>query len=134
MLVPMESQSSAAAPSSRDEIQAGHRTVGRKPKGGRAMTGAERQALYRARLAGKMDTDSVPTPPPEEPAARPARPRRWNAACKELKSLVAEYETWYEAMPEQLRATPTGEALLAIIELDLDEIASIYLPKGFGRD
>jgi hypothetical protein len=33
-----------------------------------------------------------------------------------------------------LRDGATGEALQAIIDLDLDELASIEPPRGFGRD
>ena len=28
----------------------------------------------------------------------------------------------------------SGEALQAIVELDLDEIAAVQLPRGYGRD
>jgi hypothetical protein len=33
-----------------------------------------------------------------------------------------------------LRDSSTGEALQAIVDLDLDELASIEPPRGFGRD
>jgi hypothetical protein len=33
-----------------------------------------------------------------------------------------------------LRETTTGEALQAIVDLDLDELASIEPTRGFGRD
>jgi len=32
------------------------------------------------------------------------------------------------------RRFPNGDALQAILELDLDEIAAIEPPRGFGRD
>ena len=98
------------------------------------MTGAERQARYRARLASETDTDDQATPSPRGKTAKLTRPQRWAAAFGEVKTLIAEYVAWYDAMPEAMRDTPTGEALLAIIELDLEEIAAIQLPKGFGRD
>jgi hypothetical protein len=37
-------------------------------------------------------------------------------------------------LPEGLLDTPTGEALQAIVDLDLDELAAIEPPRGFGRD
>jgi hypothetical protein len=98
------------------------------------MTGAERQARYRARLASETDTDHPPAHVPRGKTARLTRPQRWTAASGELAALIAEYRAWYEAMPEHLRDTPTGAALLAMTELDLEEINSIQLPKGFGRD
>jgi hypothetical protein len=42
--------------------------------------------------------------------------------------------TFREALPEALRDGATGEALQAIVDLDLDELASIEPPRGFGRD
>ena len=98
------------------------------------MTGAERQARYRARVIGETKTDPPPILVPRGKLRRLTRPKRWSTAFGELTALIAEYAAWYEAMPEHLRDTPTGEALLAITELDLSEIDAIRLPKGFGRD
>ena len=115
---------------SRDEIQ-WERTspAGRKPLGAQAMTGAERQARYRA--ARMRDDPSAAPAPCVRP---PSRPRRWQAAVVELLAIQAEYAAWFDAMPETLRDGPTGEALLAVTELDLSELAAVQLPKGFGRD
>jgi hypothetical protein len=52
----------------------------------------------------------------------------------ELVALQAEYRDWFEALPEATRDGATGEALQAILDLDLDEIAAIEPPRGFGRD
>jgi hypothetical protein len=38
------------------------------------------------------------------------------------------------ALPEPLRDTATGEALQAIIDLDLDELVAIAPPPGFAQD
>jgi hypothetical protein len=110
---------------------------GRRPAGEQAMTGAERQARYRAR----QDVDAAPSPahPPRtrDQAAhghRPSRPRRWRAAVAELVALQAEYAAWLDALPEATRDGATGEALQAIADLDLGEILAIELPRGFGRD
>jgi hypothetical protein len=107
-------------------------TTGRKPLDEIAMTGAERQARYRQRLAA---TQIQPQPPtPASPPGRRGRQQRWDAAIATLRTVQAECAEWLEAMPEQLHDTPTGQALQAVVELDLDEIASVYLPKGYGRD
>jgi hypothetical protein len=111
---------------------------GRKPRGDRALTGAERQALYRASHPpgeGKARGDkSAPISRHPKPLARSSRPQRWRAAVAELVRLQAEYAAWLEAMPEALKASATAEALEAILDLDLDELSAIEPPRGFGRD
>src|SRR5665213_3545689 len=105
---------------------------GHKPLGKTALTGAERQARYRQRRA---DTSVQPQSP--APAAQPrrrGRQQRWDAAVATLRTVQAEYAEWLETIPEPLHDTPTGQALQAVVDLDLDEIASVYLPKGYGRD
>ena len=74
-----------------------------------------------------------PKPAPPKPR-RPARPERWEAAITELLALQAGYAAWLEALPEATRASATGEALQAIVDLDPDELAAIQPPRGFGRD
>ena len=101
---------------------------GRKPQGDRALTAAERQARYRARHAG------MPIVRYRRPADRRSRPQRWRDAAAELLALQDEYRDWFEALPEATRDGATGEALQAILDLDLDEIAAIEPPRGFGRD
>ena len=102
---------------------------GRKPQGETALTGAERQARYRRRLAGQ-----AMTPPPPASRRAASRQRRWDTAIAMLRAVQAEYAHWLETLPEALCDTPTGEALIAIVELDLDELAAAHLPKGYGRD
>jgi hypothetical protein len=41
---------------------------------------------------------------------------------------------WLEALPEMLHGTATAEALQAIVDLDLETLASIELPRSYGRD
>jgi len=60
--------------------------------------------------------------------------QRWTDTVAGLISLQADYTRWLEALPEATRDTPTGEALQAIADLDLEEIAAIRPPRGFGRD
>jgi len=104
--------------------------MGRKPEGCAPMTGAERQARHRARLAGAPGV--APKPPVR--IRTPPRPARWHAAVAALLSLQAEYAAWLDALPEATRDGATGEALQAIADLDLDELAAIAPPRGFGRD
>ena len=104
---------------------------GRKPQGERALTGAERQALYRQRQADKR-----PAPPRHRspPLRRFSRRQRWLAAVGVLVALQAEYAGWLDALPEVLRDGATGEALQAIVDLDLEELQAIDPPRGYGRD
>ena len=104
---------------------------GRKPQGERALTGAERQARYRQRHA---DNRVVTRPRPSRSARRLSQVQQWQAAVATLIALQAKYAVWLDALPEPLRDTTTGEALQAIVDLDLDELASIEPPRGYGRD
>jgi hypothetical protein len=105
-------------------------SMGRKPENQLALTGAERQARYRARQDNGL---LAPVRGPTK-ARKLTRPQRWNAAVTALLTIQAEYAAWLQAMPEATRDTATGEALLAITELDLDELATVQPPRGFGRD
>jgi len=60
--------------------------------------------------------------------------RRCNDTVAGLVALRAEYVRWLEALPEATRDTVTGEALRAMVDLDLEEIIAIQPPRGFGRD
>jgi hypothetical protein len=51
-----------------------------------------------------------------------------------LLALQAEYAAWCDALPDSLRDTTTAEALQAIIDLDLETLAAIEPPRGYGRD
>jgi hypothetical protein len=77
------------------------------------------------------------------PAARPGHKakvqpltllQRWHAAVGAVIAARSEYAAWYDALPEATRDGATGEALQAMIDLDLDELAAIVPPRGFGRD
>jgi hypothetical protein len=104
---------------------------GRKPKGETSLTNAERQARYRARRQSPEPSIVIRT---RRPVDRRPRPRRWHDAVAELLELQAAYAAWLEALPEALRETKTAEALQAIVDLDLDELASVEPPRGYGRD
>lgn len=102
---------------------------GRKPRGERALTGAERQARYRARhVAGE------PSVRYRRPIDRRSRAQRWRDAVAELLILQDEYAAWLDTMPDPLRQGATGEVLQAIVDLDFGELAAIEPPRGYGRD
>jgi len=104
---------------------------GRKPEGERALNNAERQARHRER---RRDQLPMPKIRYRRPADRRSRAQRWCDAVAELVTLQPEYVAWLNSLPESLRATPTGEALQAIADLDLDGLAEIDPPRGYGRD
>ena len=107
--------------------------MGRRPQGDHALTGAERQARHRTR-------QNLSSAPPPTRQHRPTRQRsasrvqRWHAAVGEIVALQAEYAAWLQALPEATHDSPTGQALQAIVALNLEEIAAIEPPRGFGRD
>src|SRR5947207_1781883 len=107
--------------------------MGRRPEGEEALTGAERQARYRLRLAPARDQALGPAPPGRMPRVR-SLGQRWDDTVAGLVSLQAEYARWLDALPEATRETATGEALQAMVDLDLEEIIAIQPPRGFGRD
>jgi hypothetical protein len=104
---------------------------GRRPEGKHALSNAERQARYRARRQAEQ---LAPLLRYRRPTDRRSRAQRWREAVAELLALQSEYAAWYEALPDSLHDTTTAEALQAIVELDLETLADIAPPRGFGRD
>jgi hypothetical protein len=103
--------------------------MGRRAEGDVALTGAERQARYRLRLDSQ-----APRPASPKPSRGPTLGRRWTEAVTALVALQTAYGEWLDALPEATRDTATGEALQAIVDLDLDDLTAIQPPRGFGRD
>jgi|SRR5208282_5468533 len=104
---------------------------GRKPEGETALSSAERQARYRARQHALRPLAAISRRPS---ADRRSRSRRWRDAVGELFALQAEYVAWSDALPDSLRDTATAQALQEIIALDLDALAAIQPPRGYGQD
>ena len=102
----------------------------RKTEAKHVLSNAERQARYRARQADETGLNIRH----RRPADRRTRPQRWREAVAELLDLQAAYAAWSTALPEALRETATAEALQAIVDLDLTELADIEPPRGYGRD
>ena len=94
-----------------------------------AMTGAERQARYRAAHAA-----GAPVVRTRRPADRRSRIQRWNDTIAAAVELQAEYAGWLDAVPDNQLDSALAEALRAIIELDLSELQAVEPPRGFGRD
>ena len=111
---------------------------GRQPAGDRALTGAEHQARYRATRAGQPGIryprgTSPRAKGPQRPDRR-SRPQRWRDAVTGLLAVQAECAAWLDKLPRAIQGSATGEALQAIVDLDLDELSAIEPPRGFGRD
>jgi len=94
-----------------------------------AMTGAERQARYRAARAAGSSIARV-----LRPADRRSRIQRWQDTVAALTDLQVEYAAWLEALPNNQRERAVAEALRAIEDLDLSELHAIEPSRGFGRD
>lgn len=68
----------------------------------------------------------------------------YNNALSELRDIQSEYEEAKDNTPDNLQSTPYYEKLEAICDLSLDdleleldivdEVESVDLPLGFGRD
>ena len=72
---------------------------------------------------------------PISTGGRPAfPPQRWRDAVAELLALQAEYVIWLDELPASLQGSATAEALQAVANLDLDDLAAIEPPRGYGRD
>ncbi len=104
---------------------------GRRPSGEKAMSNAERQARHRA---NRLTTPVEVITRPRRSTDRRSRPQRWRDAVKELLDLQATYADWLETLPDGLRASRTAEALEAIVDLDLTDLATCEAPRGYGRD
>lgn len=104
---------------------------GRQPEGEHALSNAERQARYRLR---RQIQQPAPRLRSRQTVDRRSRPQRWHEAAAELISLQAAYATWLQTLPDSLRDTATAAALQAIVDLDLEAVAAVEPPRGYGRD
>jgi hypothetical protein len=93
------------------------------------MTEAERQARHRAARAAGAPVIRI-----RRPIDRRSRAQRWDDTVATLVALQADYAAWLETMPDAVRNSATGEALQALVDLDLSDLIAIQPPRGFGRD
>ena len=92
-----------------------------------AMTAAECQARHRAKLRRqRCSMAATPRPTP--------RPKRWAAAVATLIELQDDYRAWLDTLPANLEGSKLAEKLEAVVELDLNELDAIELPRGYGRE
>ncbi len=103
---------------------------GREPEGEIALTIAERQARYRARWLVEQPPAITKQPRPSGQSRR----KRWDNALVVMMTVQAECAAWFGALPESLRDSATAGALQEIIDLDLESIAAVWPPLGYGRD
>ena len=103
--------------------------MSRHPIGDRAMTDAERQARHRAARAAGAPAIRI-----RRPIDRRSQAQRWDDSVAALVDLQANYAAWLDSLPANLRDSATGEALQAIVELDLADLIAVRPPRGFGRD
>jgi hypothetical protein len=103
---------------------------GRQPEGDTVLSNAERQARHRAR----QKTIQPPAVIKRPKADRRSRVQRWDDASAAMLTIQVECAAWFDALPESLRDSATAAALQEIIDLDLDVIAAIRPPRGYGRD
>jgi len=96
-----------------------------------AFSNAERQARYRARRLAAVGTPVIRI---RRAVDQRSRPQRWCDAVAELLALQAEYIAWLDGLPTSLQGSATTEALQAVTNLDLDALAAIEPPRGYGRD
>ena len=72
---------------------------------------------------------------PATPTRRIApRPTRWVAAVAALVDLQDEYRDWLDNLPPNLESSTLADKLQTIVELDLDALQDIDLPRGYARD
>ena len=96
-----------------------------------ALSNAERQARYRAR---RLAAQGAPIIRVRRAIDRRSRPQRWRDVVTELLTLQLEYVTWLDGLPVSLQGSAMAEALQAVADLDLDALAAIEPPRGYGRD
>lgn len=95
-----------------------------------ALTNAERQQRYRRRRKAHQP----PARRQPAPARSRSRPQRWQEAVCTLLDLQAEYQAWLDNLPASLQESALAEKLEQVCALDLVELESVELPRGFGRD
>jgi len=51
-----------------------------------------------------------------------------------LVRLQGEYSSWLDNLPPNLESSALADKLQTIVELDLEELAAVDPPRGYGRD
>lgn len=97
-----------------------------------ALTSAERQAAYLARLKAGI----APAKAARKPLDRRSKPKQWSDALAVLETLLDGWQAARDALPEALTDGAYANKLEAVLELreHVEALASAELPLGFGRD
>ncbi len=97
------------------------------------LSNAERPRRYRRRRRAGAAKTAYRTP-----KDRRSRGPRLHDAIATILAIREEYRDGRQARPETLETTATAELLDQVLEalddLDLDSLAELKLPRGFGRD
>jgi len=48
--------------------------------------------------------------------------------------LQGEYRAWLDNLPSNLESSALAHKLQTIVELDIEELAAVDPPRGYGRD
>lgn len=95
-----------------------------------ALSNAERQRQYRERRKANVSPVRYVT---KISKVKRSRVQRWQAAIELLRELQAEYQEWFDNLPDSLQDSTLAEKLQTVCDIDLDEL-DVDLPRGFGRD
>jgi hypothetical protein len=116
--------------------------MSRPPDGDTPMTGAERQARYRATHANGKPVIRIRRCTVD----RRTRIQRWYGTIAGLTDLQEEYAAWLDALPANQRDSAMAEGLRAIVDLDPSELRRLNRraalavieqrdgPAGMGHD
>ena len=103
----------------------------------RAQTPHRRYPDERDRAASSTPYQGAPTTSRLTRSTNPAlapRPARWATAVATLVRLQGEYRAWLDNLPPNLENSALADKLQTLVELDLEELAAVDPPRGYGRD
>ncbi len=88
--------------------------------------------MRRGKPVTEPSKQKAPHVPYRKPVDRRSRLQRWRDVVAELQEFPDEYQTWLDALPQNMADSGITEALRAICDLDLSELESIVPPPGLG--
>jgi hypothetical protein len=80
------------------------------------------------------DNDSSVPPRPAHAAAQPAAAAALGGGGGSTGRPSGRNRVWLDNLPASLEGSRLAQKLLAITELDLEELQSMDPPRGYGRD
>ena len=103
---------------------------GRSPEGETALSNAERQARYRDR----HKQGPVVVVQSHKPVDRRPRPQRWHHAVTECWRFRPPTPPGLKPCQSRCAARRPPTPSRPLLKLDLDALAAITPPRGYGRD